>query len=67
MSGDFLFGNFSGADCFYAPIVSRFITYDVALDADAAAYVAAVKTHPIIKDWFAQAAAEPWIVDKYEL
>jgi glutathione S-transferase len=67
MSGDFLFGNFSGADCFYAPIVSRFITYDVALDADAAAYVAAVKTHPIIKAWFAQAAAEPWIVEKYEL
>jgi glutathione S-transferase len=65
--GDFLFGSFSGADCFYAPIVSRFITYDVALEPDAAAYVAAVKAHSIIQDWFAKATAEPWIVDKYEL
>jgi glutathione S-transferase len=65
--GDFLFGAFSGADCFFAPIVSRFITYDVALEPEAHAYVAAVQAHPIIKDWYAQAAAEPWIVAKYEL
>jgi glutathione S-transferase len=65
--GDFLFGAFSGADCFYAPIVSRFITYDIALEPEAHAYIAAMQAHHIIKDWFAQAAAEPWIVAKYEL
>lgn len=66
-SGDFLFGNFSGADCYFAPVVSRFITYDVALDATASAYVVAMQNHAIVKDWLSQAAAEPWIVDKYEL
>jgi glutathione S-transferase len=64
--GDFLFGDFGAADCFYAPIVSRFITYDVQLSAPAQAYVAAMQSHPIITDWFAAAAAESWIVAKYE-
>jgi glutathione S-transferase len=66
-SGDFLFGGFGGADCYFAPVVSRFITYDVTLDATASAYVAAMQNHPIIKDWLSAAANEPWIVDKYEL
>ncbi len=66
-NSDFLFGHFSGADCYFAPVVSRFITYDVALDEGASAYVAAMQSHPIIKGWLSKAANETWIIDKYEL
>jgi glutathione S-transferase len=64
--GDFLFGGFGAADCFYAPVVSRFITYDVQLGADAKAYIAAMRAHPVINAWFDSAAQERWIVEKYE-
>ncbi len=64
--GDFLFGAFSAADCYYAPVVSRFITYDVALSDTAQRYVSAMQAHPLIQEWFRQAAAETWIVAKYE-
>jgi glutathione S-transferase len=65
-NGAFLFGDFSAADCYFAPVVSRFITYDVTLGASAQRYVAAMQAHPLIQDWFAQAAAEPWVISKYE-
>jgi glutathione S-transferase len=64
--GDFLFGAFSAADCFFAPVVSRFVTYDVAQSDSARRYVAAMLAQPLIKDWLSQAAHETWIIDKYE-
>jgi glutathione S-transferase len=57
--GDFLFGAFGVADCMYAPVVSRFVTYQVALDDIGAAYVDAVWGHPAMQAWVAAAAAEP--------
>jgi len=36
--GPFLFGGFSAADAFFTPVVSRFVTYDVALPEDAKRY-----------------------------
>jgi glutathione S-transferase len=64
--GDFLFGAFSAADGFYAPVVSRFITYDVPLNNSARRYVTAMLAQPLIKSWLTQAAHENWIIDKYE-
>jgi glutathione S-transferase len=58
--GPFLFGAFSGADAFYAPVVTRFRTYGVALDDVCAAYAEAVTTWPAMAEWAAAAAAEPW-------
>ena len=40
--GDFLFGSFSLADCFYAPVVTRFVTYGIALETTARGYVETV-------------------------
>ena len=62
-SGDFLFGGFSLADVAFAPVVSRFITYGVALEADAATYRDAVWNRPSMQEWVTAAAAEPWTID----
>ena len=65
--GPFLFGPFTAADCFYAPVVTRFTTYGVALDPVSAAYAEAVHAWPALIEWCADAAAEPWRIEKYEL
>ena len=44
--GPFLFGAFTIADAFYAPVVSRFTTYGVSVTGDARAYMDAVLAHP---------------------
>lgn len=54
--GEFLFGAFSIADCFYAPAVTRFDCYGIELDDVCARYAAAVLSHPGMLAW-AQAAA----------
>ncbi len=62
-----LFGAFTIADAMYAPVASRFRTYQVALDAVSAAYVEAVHTLPAMRAWLAAAAAEPHTVDQFEI
>lgn len=66
-AGPFLFGPFTAADCFFAPVVTRFTTYGVALDPVCEAYAAAVSAWPALIEWCAGAAAEPWRIAKYEL
>ncbi len=56
--GPFLFGRWSVADAMYAPVVTRFITYDVPLPAVATAYVEAMMADPHMQDWIAGARAE---------
>ena len=53
--GPFLFGV---ADCMYAPVVTRFRTYGIALDATAQAYSEAVLAHPAMREWCQAAEAE---------
>lgn len=67
-AGPYLFGEFSLADAAFAPVALRLDRYQVALDADAGAYVAAVLAHPLMQRWCAEAAAEPesWRLEKYE-
>jgi len=57
--GPFLFGGFSIADAFFAPVVSRFRTYAVPLAAPLARYSAAVLALPAMQQWIADATAEP--------
>jgi glutathione S-transferase len=57
--GPFLFGHFSIADAFYAPVVTRFVTYDVELDAVGQAYRDAVLALPSLKTWTEAALKEP--------
>jgi glutathione S-transferase len=62
--GAFLFGaRFGLADCMYAPVVSRFRTYGVALDPVCAGYAEAVWTHPPMQDWARAARDEPWTIE----
>lgn len=49
--GPFLFGAFTIADAFYAPVASRFTTYGVTLEADTRAYVDAIWSLPGMRDW----------------
>ncbi|UJR86092.1 glutathione S-transferase family protein [Sandaracinus amylolyticus] len=49
--GDFLFGAFSIADCFYAPVVTRFRSYGVTLDDTASRYSEAIFAHPEVRAW----------------
>jgi glutathione S-transferase len=65
-SGPFLFGAWSLADAFYAPVVSRFTTYGVGVDAICEAYMDAVLEAPIVAEWVAAAKAEPWAIAKYD-
>ncbi len=65
--GAFLFGEFSHADAMYAPVVSRFKTYGVKLDAVSQAYCEAILDLPAVKDWYAAAAREPWVIGQYDV
>ncbi|MDD2862332.1 MAG: glutathione S-transferase family protein [Acidiphilium sp.] len=67
--GDFLFGaDFTGADIMFAPVASRFLTYDPPLSDASRAYIAAVRAHKLVAAWYEAAAAEPdsWKLEKYE-
>lgn len=64
--GPYLFGEYSAADAFYAPVVSRFKTYGVNLDGDAQAYAEAAWNWPDMLEWIAAAEAEPYTVERYE-
>ena len=61
--GAFLYGAFSAADAMYAPVVTRFKTYDVELTRTASTYVETVWTCPEMRRWRAGAAAEPWVIE----
>jgi len=56
--GDFLFGEFCIADAFYAPVASRFLTYNVPLTDTAKRYVDAIHGLPAMREWTAAAQAE---------
>jgi len=58
--GPYLFGETpTQADAMFAPVVTRFITYDVKLDSDCAAYCQAIMNLPAVKEWIEGALAEP--------
>ena len=65
--GPFLFGDFSIADAFYAPVATRFQTYGLDLDEVVRSYVAAIHGLPAFDSWAEAARGEPWIVEGDEL
>ena len=64
--GPFLFGAFGAVDAFFAPVAWRLHGYAVPVGAASAAYVAALLDHPAMRDWTADAAADPRRLAKYE-
>jgi len=65
--GPFLFGRLSMADAMYAPVVTRFVTYDVKLDPACAAYARAILEWPEVAQWHADAEREPIAIDELEV
>ena len=66
-TGDFLFGDWCAADIMYAPVVTRLITYGVAVPSFAAVYMKAVLSHPDVAEWIDKAQDEPWVIEEYEV
>ena len=64
--GPVLFGTFCAADIFYAPVVSRFLTYGIKVPGFADTYMQAVWEHDWLRAWVAAAEAEEWTVQQYE-
>jgi glutathione S-transferase len=59
-TGPYLFGQQPcTADAMYAPVVTRFLTYDIKLDGSAKAYCEAIMAMPHMREWLAAAKAEP--------
>jgi glutathione S-transferase len=56
--GEMLFGGFTAADAFYAPVVTRFVTHAVKLPPVARRYADAVLALPAVQEWSASARAE---------
>lgn len=65
--GPFLFGTFGAADIFFAPVVSRFITYRIGVPGFAEAYMQAVWEHEWMQSWIAAAEEEQWVLEQYEI
>ena len=65
--GPYLFGRLSMADAMYAPVVTRFVTYDVKLDPTCAAYAKTILEWPDVAQWHADAAREPIAIDELEV
>jgi len=64
--GPFLFGKFSAADAMYAPVVQRFVAYDIDVSAPAKAYMQAVIALPAFQEWRGAALRETWVIPKFE-
>jgi glutathione S-transferase len=66
--GPYLFGaTRSMADAMYAPVVTRFRTYDVELPARLEAYAELIMSMPEMVEWIAAAKAEPEEIEELEV
>lgn len=65
-AGPFLFGTFGAADIFYAPVVSRFLTYGIGVPGFAESYMQAIWEHDWLREWIGAAEAEEWVIGQYE-
>ncbi len=65
-TGPFLFGQFSGADAMYAPVVHRFRTYAIEVSPVVRAYMETMQALPAFVEWTAAALAETIVIAKFE-
>lgn len=65
--GPYLFGaGLCMADAMYAPVVTRFLTYDIKLDEACASYCRAVMALAPMQEWIEAARLEPEDIDELE-
>jgi glutathione S-transferase len=65
--GPFLFGARGMADAMYAPVVTRFATYDVKLEPRLEAYADQIMAMPEMQEWIAAARSEPEEIEELEV
>jgi glutathione S-transferase len=65
-NGAFLYGAFSAADAYFAPVVFRFATYGVKCSPVVAEYVKAMLAHPAMQQWTADSKAETVVIGHEE-
>src|SRR6476646_9828320 len=65
--GPFLFGERSMADAMYAPVVTRFMTYDVKLEPRLEAYAKTIMAMPEMQERIEAAKAEPADIEELEV
>ncbi|MEL6680854.1 MAG: glutathione S-transferase, partial [Pseudomonadota bacterium] len=65
-AGPWLFGAYSVADAFYAPVATRIATYDLEVGPEASAYVDTVLADPVFRRWRAMAFAENYAQPGYD-
>jgi glutathione S-transferase len=65
--GPYLFGELSIADAMYAPVATRFRTYDVALDDVSQAYCDRIFEWPAMREWIADALLEEDQIEELEV
>lgn len=61
--GPFLFGEFSAADAYFAPVAMRVRTYALPLSETSRAYVERLVAAPGVREWIADALAEQDFLD----
>jgi len=65
--GPFLFGRICMADAMYAPVVTRFATYDVKLEGACAQYAERILALPQMREWIEAARLEPADIEELEV
>ena len=65
--GPFLFGTPTIADAMYAPVCTRFLTYDVPINGVAKAYCTTIMEWPPMKEWVDAAVKEPEEMEELDI
>ena len=65
--GPFLYGGFSLADAFYAPVVTRLMTYGLPMSDTTRRYAKAITDLPAFQSWRTEGLAEDAEVDNYDM
>jgi len=65
--GEYLFGDFSLADCLYAPVVMRFHCYRASLSEVSQRYMQAILDNSAVRNWCEEARAETQILPDFEI
>jgi glutathione S-transferase len=65
--GPYLFGTLTMADAMYAPVVTRFLSYDVRLDRQCALYSQRIMKLPDMLEWRSAALQEPEELEELDM
>lgn len=65
--GPWLFGHYTVADAMFAPVASRFRTYQISLPVLSQQYVAQTLEDPPLQEWYKQAGEESAVIESSEV